>query len=149
VQQSDDPGEMLYWLMSDLDRARSLAELHPNRELRDAIVVASSPQQLLEHFATVEGRKDWEELKAMHPLRLNQALGALTTQLKAAPRDSAPAAPAPITAAVPSAKSPVGSPRARSAPASSAAPKFDDWMAEEDAKERAERLRAAGLSVPA
>lgn len=143
----EDGGELLYWLGSDPDRAQAVADLLPNRPIRDAIVHAPSVIDLLDHFATDEGQREFEALKQMHPLRVNQAIGALSARLAGASSGS-PARPHPITKAQPSARPPAGTPGARGTgtPPGSKMPPFNDWMAAEDAKELAEKKRAAGIA---
>lgn len=144
----EDGPELLYWLGSDPVRAQVLADLLPTRPLRDAIVHAPSAIQLFDHFATPEGAKTFDELKRMPPVRMHQAIGALSARLAAASSGSAAAAHHPITSAVPPAKPPGGSPGARgSAPAQSNPKTFDSWMAEEDERERKDRLQRAGVSA--
>lgn len=142
----EDGGEMLYWLGEDGDRAQSLADLFPTRPLRDALVHAPSVMPLLEHFATPEGQQEFETLKRMHPLRVNQAIGALSVRLAGASRGSSVGSHS-ITKALPSARPPAGTPGARSAPAAGRKQTFDDWMCAEDEKELLAKKRAAGIAV--
>lgn len=150
TQHAEDPAEVLYWTMKlateDPDRAQRVADLLPTKELRDAVIMAPSPVALLEHFSTEEGAAEFEHLKGMHPVRLYQAVGALSATLLAASSGPAGATPPPITQAHPSAKPPAGTPRARDA--GTATPNapfvFEKWMAEEDAKEAAARKSAVG-----
>lgn len=141
-----DGGELLYWLGSDPDRAQVVADLLPNRPIRDAIVHAPSVLPLLEYFATDEGQRAFEAMKQMHPLRVNQAIGALSVRLTGASSGS-PAGAHPITKARPSARPPAGTPGARgSGGAPPGKQSFDDWMAEEDAKDLAKRKQLAGIA---
>ena len=145
-----DGPEMGYWLGSDLARAQVLADLLPNRPLRDAILLSPSIRPLLEHFATPEGVQEFDALKGMHPARVNQAIGALSVRLSTASRGSV-APVRPITGARPPARPPVGAPGAQGSTSSAAGPapgqSFDAWMAEEDARERREKLKLAGVSA--
>ena len=147
MQERDEGGELLYWLGSDLDRAQALADLLPTRPLRDALLSAPSVIQLLDHFATDDGRAEFEAMKQMHPIRANQAIGALAVRLAGASSGSS-AASHPITKAQPSARPPAGTPGARGTTGASATTRtsFEDWMAAEDAKERAARERIAGIA---
>ena len=143
----EDGGDLLYWLGEDSDRAQVLADLFPTRPIRDAIVHAPSVLPLLEHFATDEGRAEFEALKQMHPIRVNQAIGALSVRLAGASSGS-PAPPHPITKAQPSARPPAGTPGARgtTGPATTTKQSFETWMAEEDAKDQRARERLAGIA---
>ena len=139
-------GELLYWLGSDPDRAQAVADLLPTRPLRDAIVSAPSVIALLDHFATDAGQREFEALKQMHPIRMNQAIGLLSARLAGASSGS-PTVSHPITKARPSARPPAGTPGARAGESPPGKmPAFDDWMKAEDAKELAERKRAAGIA---
>lgn len=134
--------QFMRFLMEDPDRAQALADLFPSRALRDALVEAPSIAKLFEHFATDAGVKEFEALRTMPPARVAIAIGALSARL-AAPGGSA-TKPRQITNAQPPARPPVGGAGAR--PAASTTPKpFEDWMAEEDAKEQRERERLAGV----
>jgi len=141
-----DGAELLPWLGSDPARAQVLADLRPTRPLRDALVLAPSLLPLLDFFVTPDGARAFEELKGMHPIRMNHALGTLSARLMAASRGSAPAAHA-MTQAVPPAKPPVGMPGARGAGAPAATQSFDDWYEAENRRELAERKRLAGISA--
>ena len=143
----EDGGELLYWLGEDVDRAQALADLFPTRPIRDALVAAPSVIPLLEHFATDDGQREFDELKRMHPLRVNQAIGALSVRLAGASRGSL-AVSHSITKALPSARPPAGTPGAQGTtrPAGKAPP-FLDWMKSEDEKELRERKRQAGIAV--
>lgn len=144
---NEEGGELLYWLGEDLDRAQALADLFPTRPIRDALLHASSVIPLLEHFATDEGAREFEALKQMHPVRVNQAIGALSVRLTSASSGSLVKSH-PITMAHPSARPPAGTPGARSTTVASAGKlKFDDWMTAEDARERKERERLAGMGA--
>ena len=147
VQSSPESGEILYWAMSEPEAAQAFANLRPTRAMRDAVVESSSPLQLVQHFATPEGQREFAQLQAMHPIRLMQMVGALSARLAAASSGPASTAPHPITSAHPSAKPPVGTPRARTE-TGPAAPTtdFTDWMAQEDAKDNAARRRALWLT---
>src|SRR3990167_3910295 len=141
-QNTPDGPEFLYWLATHPTEAQALADLQPTQPLRDAIIIASSPHQLMEHFATLEGQREFQRLKGMHPGQMFQMVGALSARLAAAPGGPTAAAPHPITAAVPSAKPPVGAPRARTDSGSGASPgSFEEFMAAEDAKEKAAKLQ--------
>ena len=149
IQNDPDAGaEFLYRLGADPELAQAAATLQPTRPVRDAIVLSSSPTHLLAYFATPDGQRVFEQLKGMHPVRLHQAVGALSARVTAA--TSGPVVPVlhPMTGAVPSAKPPVGSPRARESTGSGTmSQSFEDWMAAEDAKDRASRVRDAGMAV--
>lgn len=142
----EDGAELLYWLGSDPDRAQVLADLFPTRPIRDALVQASSVLELLDHFSTDEGQREFEALKQMHPIRVNQAIGALSVRLAGASSGSS-AASHPITNAHPSARPPAGTPGARGSGAvPGKKPSFENWMAAEDEKDLAARKRAAGIA---
>src|SRR3990167_2349222 len=141
-----DGAELLPWLWADPARAQVLADLRPTRPLRDALVLAPSILPLLEFFATPDGTRAFEDLKRMHPIRMNHALGALSARLTAASPGPAPAAHV-MTKAVPPAKPPAGTPGARRDGTPPGPDTFDNWYAAEDARELAERKRAAGLSA--
>lgn len=149
MQGREEGGDILHYLGSDPDKAQRLADLLPTRPLRDALVNAPSVIPLLEHFATDEGAEEFEQLKRMHPLRMNQALGALFSRLAPASSGSGATVKHTITKATPSARPPAGSPGARTGSGASNAtpPPFEDWNAAEDARELAERKRAAGIAV--
>ena len=147
-QNAEDGPEFLYWLgtvaLEDPDRAQRLADLLPTKALRDVIIL-SSPQKLMEHFSSDEGVKEFNLLKAMHPDRMKLAVGALSARLSAADRGPAGLAPPPITKATPSAKPPAGAPPNLSRPAATGkAPPFLDWMAQEDEKERRQKILDMG-----
>lgn len=155
MQGKDEGAELLYWLGSDPDRAQAVADLHPGvvrmrdgtvySPLRDALVHAPSVLPLLEHFATEDGQREFEALKQMHPLRINQAIGALSVRLAGASSGS-PAASHPITKAHPSARPPVGTPGARSIDTGTGKkPDFLTWKIDEDAKEILAQARAIGV----
>lgn len=149
LQGNKEGAELLVWLGEDADRTQRLADLFPTRQVRDAILHAPSVKTLLEYFATDEGAEQFDALKQMHPLRVNQAIGALSARLQPAPRGSGAAAHT-VTKAQPSARPPAGTPGARGTDAGGTTGKpvpFEDWMANEDEKERKDRLRAAGVSV--
>lgn len=140
--------EVLYWLGEDASRAQRLADLLPNRPLRDALVHAPSVLPLLEHFATDDGAAEFDQLKRMHPIQMLQAVGALYSRLQPAPGGSGSAVH-PITKARPSAKPQAGTPDARGASGGGDAQSgsFDDWMKAEDAKELKERQQLRGVSA--
>lgn len=140
--------EVLYWLGEDAGRAQRLADLLPNRPLRDALVHAPSVLPLLEHFATDDGAAEFDELKRMHPIQMLQAVGALYSRLQPAPGGSGSAVHS-ITKARPSAKPQAGTPDARGASGGGAAQSgsFDDWMAAEDERELKDRQRLRGVSA--
>ena len=141
----EDGGELLYWLGEDPDRAQAVADLFPTRPIRDAMINAPSVIDLLEHFTTDAGQREFETLKRMHPIRVNQAIGALSVRLSGASSGS-PAVPHPITKAQPSARPPAGTPGARGIGAPPGKkPPLEDWMKAEDQKELAKKLLAAGL----
>ena len=141
----EDGAELLYFLAEDPDRAQVLADLLPNRPIRDAIVHAPSALVLLEHFATENGQRDFEALKQMHPIRANQAIGALSARLAGASSGSL-AQPHPITQAHPSARPPAGTPGARGSGSPPGKQSFEDWMKSEDDKELVARKRALGIA---
>ena len=143
---NEEGAELLHWLGSDPQRAQRLADLLPTRPIRDALVMAPSVIPLLDHFATDDGAQEFEALKGMHPVRLFQAIGAISARLSAAPRGSAQSAH-PITAAHPAVKPPVGAAGVRGPAQTGAPPAFEDWKAAEDARELKERLRLAGVSA--
>lgn len=150
MQGNEEGGELLYWLgdPDQAERTQALADLLPSRPLRDAIVAAPSVIPLLDHFATEAGQVEFERLKQMHPVRVHQAIGALSVRL-AGVSSGSPAPSHPITKAQPSARPPAGTPGARGttgASASTGKTTFDDWMAAEDAKERSARERLAGIA---
>lgn len=146
MQGREDGAELLHWLGSDLERAQRVADLLPTRPLRDALVYAPSAIPLLAHFATPEGAVEFEQLKQMHPVRMLQAIGALSSRLAPVPRGSGAAAHY-ITTAHPSARPPAGTPGARagSGGAAGSSNTFDEWMAAEDAREQHARERLAGI----
>ena len=146
ASNNEEGAELLHWLGSDPARAQQLADLLPTRPLRDALVMAPSVIPLLEHFATPDGATEFEALKGMHPVRLFQAVGAISARLSAAPRGSAQPAH-PITAASPAVKPPVGTAGVRGPAHPGAPPVFEDWNASEDARELKERLRIAGVTA--
>lgn len=152
VSSTEDSGEILYWLMNNPDEGQSFAALLPNKALRDAFVNAPSPLALVKHFATAEGRAEFDQLKAMHPDKTKVLIGALSARLEPA-HDGGSGAETqePVTAANPTSKLPVGTPRAPASPGSASPTKksFEDWMADEDAKETAERRKASGLAAAA
>jgi len=148
AEENPEGGELLYFLGSDPARAQVLADLQPSRALRDALVSQESILPLLEHFATDAGQQEFDQLRRMpNPVRCIAAVGALSARLAAAPRGSAPAAHT-VTKAQPSVKPPVGAPGARGAERPNAAKPvpFEQWMADEDAKEAAERNRLLGIA---
>ena len=145
VRHHDEGAQFLRFLMDDIGRATRLAALFPSRGMRDALVAAPSLATLFEHFATDEGTKAFDEIKAMHPLRASAALGALSARLTAS--SGSVTRPAPITKAEPPARPPVGS-GTRTSGAQPPA-NFEDWMAAEDAREERARRERAGLSVSA
>ena len=150
ARYNEDGPEVLYWLASHPDEAQELANLLPTRPMRDALLESSSAVALLEHFATPEGQQAFQAMQRMHPVRLMQAIGALSARLTAESSGPAPTVPRPITSAVPSAKPPVGSPRARSEPGvddPNAPFNFEKWNADEDRRERKEKERLLGLSA--
>jgi hypothetical protein len=148
VANNEQGPELLYWLMSNPEAAQIAADLFPSRPLRDALVHSPLAHKLIEYFTTEDGEKDFVRLRAAHPLRVAAEIGQLELRMETAARGPAPARVAPITAAVPPAKPPVGSQRARD-PQGSANPteSFDSWMEAEDKREKADKLRAAGVSA--
>jgi hypothetical protein len=149
AQHHDDGPEFLYWLASHPEEAQTLADIRPTRPFRDALLHAPTLLPILQHFATPAGQKELQTLQTLHPVRLFQAIGALSVRLAAAPGGSAAGARHAITSAVPSGKPPGGSPGASGAGAH-ADPKsqsFDEWYAAENAREESARRRSAGISA--
>lgn len=151
MQGSEEGGTILTFLADDPDRAQRLADLLPTRPLRDALVSAPSVTPLLEYFATDEGAEEFEALKQMHPRRMYIALGALYSRLAPAHSGSGAAAHH-VTQARPSSRPQGGTPGARSGGGggtngnqTGTGGNFDDWMAGEDARERADKLKLAGV----
>ena len=147
-----NPAAVLYLLGSlaaaEPEKAQQLADLLPTRPIRDAILASSSPEVLLEHFASDEGGEEFDTIKGMPPARQIMALGALEARLAdASDRGPSAGAPAPITGASPSAKPPVGSPRARAGDPANKPFVFDEWMRDEDAKELEERKKLLGVTA--
>ena len=143
ITNTEDGPELLYDLVSDPEMALALGALElPTRPLADA--VRSSPQMrtLIHYFATDDGAEEFQRLRMLQPVAVIREIGRLEARLEAADRGPAPLA-RPITSAIPPAKPPVGAPRAH---ARASGPKsFDDWMAEEDARELRERRAELGL----
>lgn len=113
IRNSQDGPEVLYYLGTHAEEAQALAELQPTTPIADAIIRSPSPVQLMAYFATPQGRQHFDQLKAMHPVVLNQQIGLLTAQVSAAPSGPTGPAPQPITAATPHARPPRGAPRAQ------------------------------------
>lgn len=139
--------ELLYWLGSDAERATKVAELLPSRAMRDAIV-ANPPSviPLLEHFATDDGRTEFETLKRMHPTQAMTSLGALILRIASASSGSDTIRRS-VTGARPAARPQVGTVRAegkggKAAPATD----FESWMTDEDGLDEARRREALGLT---
>ena len=149
MQGRDEGAELLYWLGEDPDRAQALADLIPTRPMRDALVNAPSVIPLLDHFATEEGRAEFEAMKQMHPIRANQAVGALAVRLAGASSGSS-AVSHPITKAQPSARPPAGTPGARGQ-SGQGTPKrnFADDVLEENAQELMKTARSSGVTLTA
>ena len=149
MQGRDEGAELLYWLGEDPDRAQALADLIPTRPMRDALVNAPSVIPLLDHFATEEGRAEFEAMKQMHPIRANQAVGALAVRLAGASSGSS-AMSHPITKAQPSARPPAGMPGARGQ-SGQGTPKrnFADDVLEENAQELMKTARSSGVTLTA
>jgi hypothetical protein len=151
ITNTADGGELFYDLAKDPEVALALAELPiPTRPLADAVRSSPAARALMNHFATDAGREDFLRLRQLHPVRVLAEVGKLEHVLETADSGSVKSAPRPITNAVPPARPPVGSPRARDpqAPGSSHTP-FDQWMADEDARELAERRARVGASATA
>ena len=148
---AEEGATLLHWLGTDPDRAQRLADLQPNKFVRDAIVHAPSVTPLLDFFASEEGAAEFERLNQMHPLRMNQALGALSLRLQPAPRGSGAAAH-PVTQARPSARPPVGSPGARVDPARQGASEsqyqgIPGWMLDDETKDVQTHAKERGVSL--
>ena len=140
--------ELLYQCADQPDVAEALGELPlPTRPLRDAVVRSSVPDRLMVYFAT-DGREDYDRLLRLHPIDVIREIGKLEARLEAAERGSVSSAPVPVTSAAPPVRPPVGSPLARDNRNAGVPPRFEDWMTQEDANEKAARLRAAGLTPP-
>ena len=151
VQNTDDGAEFLYDLASDPDAALALGALPlPTRPLADAVRDSPAARTLMKHFATPEGREDFLRLRALPPISVLREVGRLEERLTAVNSGPAVGAVRPITNAVPPAKPPVGSPRARVIPGAGSPPAdFDSWMADEDRKELESRRRAIGIPASA
>lgn len=151
IINTPDGGEFLYDLADDPDVALALGSLPlPTRPLADAVRSTPAARQIMKYFATDEGRDAFMHLRTLHPIAVLREVGKLEARLESADRGSDTGARRPISNAVPPARPPVGSPRARAPQGSSGPPPpFEDWMAEEDAKEVAERRRQAGVALPA
>lgn len=149
ISNTDTGAELLPRFADRPDLAEALAELPiPTRPLRDAVVRSSVPELLMEHFATRDGREEYLQLRTLHPVDAIRAIGALEARLSAATSGSAGGAPEPITSAVPSVRPPVGSPRARDVSSSAAPPPdFEKYMADEDAKDLAAKLKRIGATA--
>lgn len=148
---AEEGATLLHWLGTDPDRAQRLADLQPNKFVRDAIVHAPSVTPLLDFFASEEGAAEFERLNQMHPLRMNQALGALSLRLQPAPRGSGAAAH-PVTQARPSARPPVGSPGARVDPARQGASEsqyqgIPGWMLDDETKDVQTSAKERGVTL--
>lgn len=145
VKYNPEGGEILYWLASNRDRAEVLADLLPTRAVRDALLESPSAIPMLEYFSTDEGSEEFSKVSQMHPVRAIAAIGALSARLAGASTSGSPTARHSKTSATPPAKPPGG--RAAGSPSTgSEGQSFESWMAEEDAKEEAERKRRAGVA---
>ena len=149
VVNTPEGGELLYVLASNPDLALALGSLPlPSRPLADAVRSSPAALALMQHFATDAGREAFLALRTLPLDAVYREIGRLEARVDIADRGPVTRLH-PITSAVPPAKPPVGSPRAREGQRVGApAGRFDDWMKEEDAKERALRLRAAGVPIP-
>ena len=155
AQQNKDGGRLLHWLGSDPERAQFLADLRPNRPLRDALVQVPEGTiiPLLDYFASEEGEKEFNELKRMHPIRMQMMVGALSTRLVTASSGSETAVHT-VTKAQPSrTATPDGGAGAREKTAREKASDarkpgepFESWMETETEKERTEYRKRHGLA---
>ena len=139
---SRDTGELLHYFATELDDFRSLADLLPTRELRDAVITSSAPLLVMKHFATDDGRQDFDRLKGLpQPAEM---LGVLIARLEdAESRGSSPVVRHSSTSVRPPAKPPAGAPRAR--PAAAPDPSKEPWdqMVARENEEENERIRQA------
>ncbi len=151
VRNNPNDGTALFkFLGADLDRAQRLADLRPTRALREAFIAAPSVVKLFEHFDTPEGRKEWNELRSMPPVQVAVAIGALSNQLASASERGSARPVRKETNARPSGKPPAGANTTRGAAADEQDGEpfdFGKWMQEEDAREKAAKLAAFGVST--
>ena len=78
------------------------ARITPQNVLAEAIIQSPVTPQLLQHFSTPEGQKDWQRLCAMPPPDLHRAFGRLEARFDdgasaASPQKHLSSAPAPAT----------------------------------------------------
>jgi len=153
VVTSPGGAELLYRLVDDLEFAQAVAELPlpQSRALRDALVSVPAPYPLFDYLTTPAGREVYDRMRTLPPVQGVLELGRVLAGLGAADaRGSAPPVH-DITQAVPSARPPAGSPRARSSGAGAGSEEpfdFGAWVESENKAEDTKRARALGLPTP-
>ena len=137
VVTSPGGAELLYRLVEDL---------------RDALVSVPAPYPLFDYLTTPKGREVYERIRTLPPVEGVLELGRVLAGLGAAEARGSALPVHDITQAIPSARPPAGSPRARShgsgAGGSEEPFDFAAWVESENKADDLKRAREHGLPPP-